>query len=187
LQRELQNTTESARAEIEKRIEELNIESAKNQTAMLEVSKKISNLSNEVADLENYIAENEDRISALKTRNQQLEEEREQFESDSRLTKKNIESAHKAQKRLCANLFKNIDYSDNSITVLSSNKIPKKLRRILDLLNDGERNIPGIESCPWHSQKDMWEYKFSDAGRVFVVFVPPAKPLITDIDFNHKH
>ena len=86
-------------------------------------------------------------------------------------------------------IFVDVDFGPKALVDLVKAGLDERIIRVLRSIDWKEKPTPSMHVQPFKSRKNenIWEYRFSKTGRLFVQFVPGGKPLIDSVDFKHRH
>ncbi len=86
-------------------------------------------------------------------------------------------------------VFTDIDISSTAKTDLRDSGMDERILRVLKTVDGKQDPVRGANIQPVKERRDenVWEYRFSKKGRIYVQYRKGQKPLIESIDFEHKH
>lgn len=92
-------------------------------------------------------------------------------------------------KTILETVFNDIEFNGKSIKILSTNIQDSQLFKLIKTIDGKLPPTPGanVQIFEELKKENVWEYRFSQKGRVYVQFRKDAKPLIYNIDYSHKH
>lgn len=95
----------------------------------------------------------------------------------------------KSFKDLISMVFPDIDFLPQALLELLGIQIDERVFRVLKSVDWKLPPSQGMRVQRFHAMKkrDVWEYRFSQSGRVLVEYRKNEKPLIILVDFNHKN
>lgn len=142
-----------------------------------------------IIHLKNSIAkskENKHVFDNLKIMNDSLVEQQNKIEQ---LESQGYESIPPDLVLLISQVFIDIDFTKKAIKELCSHLDDERLIRVIRTIDWRIPPKPSANVQIFQSRKkeNIWEYRFSKKGRIFVQFRDYQKPLIDSIDYTHSH
>lgn len=92
-------------------------------------------------------------------------------------------------KSLIERVFSEIEFTTAAMAALLENNMDERVLKVLKTVDWRLKPSESMHVKIFRAQKEenVWEYRFSRKGRIFVQYRRDQKPLIKSIDFNHTH
>ena len=92
-------------------------------------------------------------------------------------------------KKLILSVFPDVEFSSHALFELLRGNFEQRAYDVLTTINFKLTPTPGMRVQPFMGlRKDnVWEYRFSQEGRILVEYRKGSKPLIILVDYFHNH
>ncbi|MGE5372666.1 MAG: response regulator [Solirubrobacterales bacterium] len=92
-------------------------------------------------------------------------------------------------KKAVERVFSDVEFTTGALATLIDSRMDERVLKVLKTIDWRMKPTESMHAKIYRHMKDenVWEYRFSHKGRVFVQYRKDEKPLIKWIDFNHTH
>lgn len=91
-------------------------------------------------------------------------------------------------KNIFDKIFPDVDFSPKAMLTICKNDKDDRLLRLIKLIDWKLPFAPGVNPQIYKCMKkqNVWEYRFSQKGRVYVQYDKDVKPVVVEIDYDYK-